>query len=146
MADVYEAAGDYGKAESLFKEALEISQTVYGPEHPDTAGDMNNLAELYRRTGDYAKAEPLYQEALKIQQKILGPDHPSTAISLSNLTLLELDLGNMQEAKRLAQLEYTAGESAFSQILSFGSEDQRFAYQRSCSLTRSSPRSIRPTC
>jgi CHAT domain-containing protein len=42
---------------------------------------------------------------------------------------LELDLGEPQEAERFAQLGYAAGVKAFSQILSFGSEDQRLAYQ-----------------
>ena len=80
--------------------------------------------------GDYAKAEPLYKEALEIRQKVLGRDHPDTAISLNNLAYLELDLGKVQEAKRLGQLGYAAGVKAFSQILSFGSEDQRLAFQR----------------
>ena len=53
--------GDYAKAEPLFKEALQIRQKVLGPEHPDTAQSLNNLAELYQAMGDYAKAEPLLQ-------------------------------------------------------------------------------------
>src|SRR5580704_5578283 len=79
---------------------------------------------------DYAKAEPLYKEALEIYQKVLGPEHPNLATSLNNLAYLELDLGKIQEAKRLGQLGYATGLKAFSQILSFGSEDQRLAYQR----------------
>ena len=65
--------GDYAKAEPLFKEALEIRQKVLGPEHPDTATSLNNLAALYQAMGDYAKAEPLFKEALEIRQKVLGP-------------------------------------------------------------------------
>src|SRR5260370_151759 len=80
--------------------------------------------------GDYVKAEPLFKEALEIRQKVLGREHPNTAITLKNLAYLELDLGKIQEAKRLGDLEYAAGVKAFSQILSFGSEDQRLAYQR----------------
>src|SRR5260370_39848564 len=80
--------------------------------------------------GDYVKAEPLFTEALEIRQKVLGREHPNTAITLKNLAYLELDLGKIQEAKRLGDLEYAAGVKAFSQILSFGSEDQRLAYQR----------------
>jgi lipopolysaccharide biosynthesis regulator YciM len=83
-----------------------------------------------RRWGDYTKAEPLFKEALQIRQKVLGPEHPDTAQSLNNLAYLELDLGEIQEAERLGRLGYAAGVEAFSQILSFGSEDQRLAYQR----------------
>jgi CHAT domain-containing protein/tetratricopeptide (TPR) repeat protein len=130
LAVLYWVMGDFTKAEPLFKEVLEIRQKVLGGEHPDTAQSLNNLAELYKAMGDYVKAEPLLTEALEIRQKVLGREHPNTAITLKNLAYLELDLGKIQEAKRLGDLEYAAGVKAFSQILSFGSEDQRLAYQR----------------
>ena len=68
--------GDYAKAERLYQEALEIRQKVLGPEHPDTATSLNNLAELYERMGDYAKVEPLLEEALDIYRKTLEPRIP----------------------------------------------------------------------
>src|SRR5580700_5530318 len=60
----------------------------------------------------------------------LGPEHTLTAICLTNLAVLEFDLGKIQEAKRLSQLSYATEVKVFSQILSFGSENQRLAYQR----------------
>ena len=80
--------GEYAKAEPLLQEALRIRQKVLGPEHPDTAKSLNNLAALYQDMGEYAKAEPLYQEALRIRQKVLGSEHPDTATSLNNLAAL----------------------------------------------------------
>ena len=80
--------GEYAKAEPLYQEALRIWQKVLGPEHPDTATSLNNLAVLYQAMGEYAKAEPLLQEALRIRQKVLGPEHPDTAQSLNNLAAL----------------------------------------------------------
>ena len=71
--------GDYAKAEPLYQRALKIFEKALGPDHPDTATALTNLAVLYRAMGDYAKAEPLYQRALKIVEKALGPDHPNTA-------------------------------------------------------------------
>jgi CHAT domain-containing protein/Tfp pilus assembly protein PilF len=130
LAALYRDMGDYAKAEPLFKEALEISQKVFGQEHPFTATSLHNLAELYATMGDYSKAEPLYQEALEIYQKVLGQDHPLTVRNLESLAFAELDLGKTEEAKRLSQLGYAAGLKVFSQILSFGSEDERLAYQR----------------
>ena len=35
---------EYAKAEPLYQEALRIQQKVLGPEHPDTATSLNNLA------------------------------------------------------------------------------------------------------
>ena len=93
--------GEYAKAESLYQEALRIRQKVLGPEHPDTATSLQNLAGLYETVGDYAKAEPLLLEALRIQQKVLGPEHPDTASSLDSLAMLYDKMGNYAKAEPL---------------------------------------------
>ncbi|MFI0404150.1 MAG: CHAT domain-containing protein, partial [Cyanobium sp.] len=59
-----------------------------GPDHPDVALSLNNLAELLRDQGHYATAEPLYRRSLAIREKTIGPDHPDVALSLSNLASL----------------------------------------------------------
>ena len=68
--------GQYAEAEPLLQRALQIREKALGPEHPDVATSLNNLAVLYRAQGRYAEAEPLYQRALKIREKALGPEHP----------------------------------------------------------------------
>jgi tetratricopeptide (TPR) repeat protein len=130
LASLFQQMGDYSKAEPLYNEALQIRQNVFGREHPDTAQSLSNLASLFQQTGDYSKAEPLLRDALDILQTMFGPGHPSTVKSIDNMALLELELGKIQEAKRLAQLANAADLKTFSEVLSFGSEDQRFAYQR----------------
>src|SRR6516165_2139415 len=57
------------RCRKLFQQALETRKKELGPEHPDTANSLNNLAELYQLMGDYAKAEPIYQQALQIRKK-----------------------------------------------------------------------------
>jgi tetratricopeptide (TPR) repeat protein len=54
-----------------------------GPEHPDIATSLNNLAQLYHKQGQYEKAMALYQRALAIREKALGPGHPDIATSLN---------------------------------------------------------------
>jgi hypothetical protein len=61
---------------------------MLGPEHPDTADSLNNLANLLCDEGDFAAARPLYEHALAIREKVLGPEHPDTADSLNNLASL----------------------------------------------------------
>jgi tetratricopeptide (TPR) repeat protein len=51
---------DYAAARPLFERALAIDEAVYGPDHPDVATDLNNLALLLQDQGDYAAARPLY--------------------------------------------------------------------------------------
>jgi tetratricopeptide (TPR) repeat protein len=62
VAELYQA-GKFNEAISIAEESLELSEKAIGPDHPDTALALNNLAQLYRFMGDYAKAEPLYQSA-----------------------------------------------------------------------------------
>ena len=64
---------------------MAISEKALGPEHPDVATILNNLAGLYKAQGHYAEAEPLYKRALAIDEGALGPDHPDLARDLNNL-------------------------------------------------------------
>ncbi|MUH01318.1 tetratricopeptide repeat protein [Scytonema sp. UIC 10036] len=84
--------GQYGKAEPLLKQALQIYLRVLGAEHPDTARSLNNLAGLYDSQGRYDQAEPLYNQALQIRLKVLGAEHPDTKAVESNLILLRKQL------------------------------------------------------
>ncbi|MDP3284559.1 MAG: CHAT domain-containing protein, partial [Desulfobacterales bacterium] len=93
--------GDYSKAEPLYKRALAVAEKVLGPEHPNTALSLNNLAMLYESLGDYSKAEPLYKRALAINEKVLGPEHPDTAQSLNNIAGLYCSLGDYSKAEPL---------------------------------------------
>ena len=67
---------------------LAIWKKVLGPDHPQVALGLNNLARLYRARGKYAEAEPLYKRALAINEKALGSDHPDLATTLNNLAEL----------------------------------------------------------
>jgi tetratricopeptide (TPR) repeat protein len=77
--------GKYQEAIPIAERAVEAAKRARGPEHPETADVLNNLAFLFQKSGNYTKAEPLYQEALRIRQKVLGPEHPNTVQSLNNL-------------------------------------------------------------
>ncbi len=61
---------------------------MLGPDHPDVARSLNNMADLYERQNRYADAEPLYRRALSIRERAAGPDHPETATSANNLAYL----------------------------------------------------------
>src|SRR6202521_4695264 len=78
-------AGKYAEATPLAERALAIREKALGPDHPDVAQSLNNLAELYDNQGRNGETEPLYKRALAIREKALGPDHPLVAQSLNNL-------------------------------------------------------------
>ncbi len=80
---------------------LVIREKALGPEHPDLATDLNNLALLYYVHGKYAQAEPLYRRALAIQGKALGPEHPQIARVLENYAALLYKLNREAEADKM---------------------------------------------
>jgi tetratricopeptide (TPR) repeat protein len=81
--------GEYAEAQPLYERSLEIREKVLGPEHPDTASSLNNLAGLLHDQGKYAEAQSLYERALEICENILGPEHPDTEVVRQNLANLE---------------------------------------------------------
>ena len=94
-------AGKYDESRPAAERALELREKALGPEHPDVAQSLNNLANLYYYKGDYAKAEPLHKRALDIREKALGPEHPNVATSLNNLADLYRDKGDYAKAEPL---------------------------------------------
>ncbi len=70
-----------------------------GPDHPDVAKTLYNLAQLYLRQRRYTQAEPLYQQAMAIQEKSLTSDHPDLAATLNGFAQL------LRETKRKSQAE-----------------------------------------
>jgi len=91
----------YKQAELLCERALAIREKLLGPEHPDIATNLNNLAEVYREQGKYELAEPLYLRAFVICEQHLGPEHPLAATSLNNLALLYQAQGKYGQAEPL---------------------------------------------
>ena len=81
-------------AEPLIRRALAIDEQSYGPDHPEVAIPLSNLAALfYQETNRLAEAEPLMRRALAIFEASLGPDHPSTGTVRNNLAALEAAVG-----------------------------------------------------
>jgi len=99
LAGLYQAMGDYARAEPHYVQALEIMDKALGKEHPNYATSLNNLAGLYQAMGNYARAEPQYLQALEIMERALGKEHPNYATSLSNLAGLYQAMGDYARAE-----------------------------------------------
>jgi hypothetical protein len=50
----------------MHRQALGLSETVLGKEHPDTLASMSNLANALRDQSKYEQAEEMHQQALKL--------------------------------------------------------------------------------
>ena len=53
-------------SERQAREALQAAEQALGPDHPDVAQSLSNLAALYYTQGQYAQAEPLFKRSLAI--------------------------------------------------------------------------------
>ncbi len=119
LADVLMGAGfylhhqaAYAETGPLFERALAIFEKALGPDHPDVAQALTNLAELYRAQGAYERAEPLFERALAISEKALGPDHPNVAALLNNLAALYRAQGAYERAGPLCERALAIFEKA----------------------------------
>ena len=93
----------YAEAEPLCERGLAVWEKALGPDHPDVARALHNVARLYLARAAYAEAEPLCERALAIVEKALGPDHPDVALALNNLAELYSDQGAYERAKPLLE-------------------------------------------
>ena len=105
-------AGKFADAIPLAQQVLAIREKALGPNHPDIAEALNDLAELYRSQGRYAEAEPLFKRSLAILEKALGPDHPDVATALINLAVLYMNEGRYAEAEPLYRRSLATREKA----------------------------------
>jgi tetratricopeptide (TPR) repeat protein len=94
-----ESQGFHGEAIAALAEAIQVAESIAGPEHPDTAAALNNLAELLISVGSAAKAKPLLLSAIAIveKNKPLVPHAESSC--WNNLGLCHKALGEQESAE-----------------------------------------------
>ena len=86
------AATDHSHDDPRAYEAeLAAREKALGPDHPDVAESLTNIAILYNQQMNFAKAQPLYERALRIYEKARGPEHADVAHCLTDLAVLHLE-------------------------------------------------------
>jgi tetratricopeptide (TPR) repeat protein len=85
--------GQPQQARPLLERALTITEAVHGPDHPDVAIRLNNLATVLQDLGQPQQARPLAERALAIGESAWGPQHPSTQALHANLQSLDGQAG-----------------------------------------------------
>ncbi len=97
----FAALAAYSEAKPLLKRSLAIREKLLGPNHPEVATSLSNLAALSNAQGDVARARQRYERALAITEDSFGPEHPFTAICLGNLAIVFHDLNDLARARSL---------------------------------------------
>lgn len=103
LQDYANAQALYQRAEENYREALALLEDVHavGPDHPDVATSLSDLAILYSDRGEYAKAEPLFKSALTIFENALGSDDRFVADAVVRLAHCYYFQGKYDDAEDL---------------------------------------------
>src|SRR5437879_11900022 len=80
---------------------MAIWEKTLGPDQPEVATSLHNLAVVYHDERKYAEAEPLYKRALGIWEKAGGMENPEAAATLNSLGELYRTQGKYAEAEPL---------------------------------------------
>lgn len=75
-----------------------------GPDHPDVAKQLNNLALICQNQGMYEEVEKYYRRALEIYEKRLGPDDSNVAKTKNNLSSAYLKQGKYKVNFKILQI------------------------------------------
>ncbi len=95
------AQGKLDDASALLRRSLAMFEATVGPDHPDVALPLIELAAIAIERKDRDEAATLYQRAIRIQTKALGPDHPHLSETLAGLARVEAERGRAAEALTL---------------------------------------------
>ena len=102
LGEVYQALGQFTKAEEMFRAALVLRRGLWGNMNTNVADSLENLVQALEWQMKSAESEPLALEALTIRTKLLGREHPEVAESLAALGVVRLDQGRFTEAEELS--------------------------------------------
>jgi serine/threonine protein kinase/tetratricopeptide (TPR) repeat protein len=97
----YQGIGEYEKSIEFLTRAVDNYCAVFGTDHPNSLGSLNNLAVGYLRAGNLPRAIALFKQTLEVRQKI-SPSYDRAALSnLHNLAEAYLRAGKLPEAIKL---------------------------------------------
>ncbi|KAL3587549.1 hypothetical protein FPOAC2_13446 [Fusarium poae] len=93
--------GEYTRAETLAKAAVQARICINGLDHPSTLTSMANLASTFWNQGRWEEAKKLFVEVMETRKAKLGVDHPDTLTSMANLASTYRNQGRWEEAEKL---------------------------------------------
>jgi serine/threonine protein kinase len=98
LGSIYQKLGNFGRADSLLRFALEERKSLLGPDHPDVAASLVALGSLRDSQAQYAEAERLIREGLEMSKRRLSPQDPAVLSATTALGQLLEDRGAYEQA------------------------------------------------
>jgi len=103
----YEDLGIYDKAESQYKKALKIRESLFGIDNEKTANSLKNLASITFDEGNFEKAKVLYEKSIRIYRRFPNPGGTSLAEALNQYGMINVQLGNYDEGIKYLEESYS---------------------------------------
>jgi len=92
---------DLPAAERYFRGNVAVDEKVLGPDHPDFATTLNNLARVLIEERRFAEAAPLLERAESIGIRERGEEHAYMTFVFSNLAIVRRHMGRIKDAEAL---------------------------------------------
>jgi tetratricopeptide (TPR) repeat protein len=92
------SCGRSGEALRAFEQSIDLTEQIYGPQHPETANFLVDLGALCRETGCHPQAQQHLQRAIKIYRADPEYDAGQTSKTLRELALSLEESGNLEGA------------------------------------------------
>jgi tRNA A-37 threonylcarbamoyl transferase component Bud32/tetratricopeptide (TPR) repeat protein len=102
-AVVRETQGRLAEAVEDGRRAIAAKEKVLGPNTPDLAFSIANLANHLAHGGDFEAALRTNERAVEILRASIGPDHPRTAVVIANHGQFLCRLARFDEARAAAE-------------------------------------------
>ncbi len=93
--------------------AVAAKERVGGPDSPDVAQSLGNIANWLAQLGQAEEALPLIERTVRIMESTLGADHPRGAVMLSNYGEVLNELGRFTHAEEVARRALVVFEREF---------------------------------
>jgi tetratricopeptide (TPR) repeat protein len=103
IGDALQNRGDYTGGRTWYDRGLAIDRKILGDDHPQTAEDLQGLAELELRMGHFDDGLALADKALAVRERVFGADSDAVAKSQNTLANLLVDSGHPEDAMPHAQ-------------------------------------------
>jgi tetratricopeptide (TPR) repeat protein len=94
--------GKFAQAESFFQSALALREKALGPDHPNVAKTLDNLAEARKSRKEYQGLDTLYERIVKILEKNSGTESHVVADKMDAVAQFYESIGQPQAAKKWA--------------------------------------------
>ncbi len=95
--------GDIQGAMDYFLEALDVTQSLYGENHPEVALLHNSIGTIYYYMGDYGQAADYFLSSADIFRENYGENHERVAGAYNNAGVVYTEMDDIERAAEILE-------------------------------------------